>query len=120
MNGIDVIKTALDRTRFALNWYVSDLSDADLFVRPVPAANHIAWQFGNVIVGGQFNRINATLTPTLAVINGGTGAPISRRRLRMTSFWFRRVPHTANALLFLWMAAGSSAPCPLRSRHLRR
>ena len=24
-------------------------------------------------------------------------------RLRLTSFWFRRVPHTANALLFLWM-----------------
>ena len=24
-------------------------------------------------------------------------------RLRMTSFWFRRVPHTANAILFLWM-----------------
>ena len=24
-------------------------------------------------------------------------------RLRMTSFWFRRVPHTANAMLFLWM-----------------
>ncbi len=37
MNGIDAIKTALDRTRFALNWYVSDLSDADLLVRPVAA-----------------------------------------------------------------------------------
>ena len=24
-------------------------------------------------------------------------------RLRLTSFWFRRVPHTANAILFLWM-----------------
>ena len=24
-------------------------------------------------------------------------------RLRTTSFWFRRVPHTANAILFLWM-----------------
>ncbi len=24
-------------------------------------------------------------------------------RLRMTSFWFRRVPHIANAFLFLWM-----------------
>ena len=24
-------------------------------------------------------------------------------RLRITSFWFRRVPHTANAFLFLWM-----------------
>ena len=54
MNGIDVIKTALDRTRFAINWYVSDLSDADLFVRPVPTANHIAWQFGNVIVGDRY------------------------------------------------------------------
>jgi len=24
-------------------------------------------------------------------------------RLRVTSFWFRRVPHTATAFLFLWM-----------------
>ena len=24
-------------------------------------------------------------------------------RLRVTSFWFRRVPHIANAFLFLWM-----------------
>jgi len=24
-------------------------------------------------------------------------------RLRVTSFWFRRVPHMANAFLFLWM-----------------
>ncbi len=24
-------------------------------------------------------------------------------RLRITSFWFRRVPHIANAILFLWM-----------------
>ena len=24
-------------------------------------------------------------------------------RLRITSFWFRRVPHIANAFLFLWM-----------------
>lgn len=27
-------------------------------------------------------------------------------RLRVTSFWFRRVPHTANAVLFLWMMSG--------------
>ena len=24
-------------------------------------------------------------------------------RLRVTNFWFRRVPYTANAFLFLWM-----------------
>ena len=27
-------------------------------------------------------------------------------RLRVTSFWFRRVPNIANAFLFLWMMAG--------------
>ena len=26
-------------------------------------------------------------------------------RLRVTSFWFRRVPHMVNAILFLWMMA---------------
>ena len=51
MNGIGAIKTALEGTAFVLKMYVEDLSDADLFVRPVPAANHAAWQIGQVIVG---------------------------------------------------------------------
>ena len=29
--------------------YLADLSDADLLVRPVPGANHIAWQLGHLI-----------------------------------------------------------------------
>jgi hypothetical protein len=29
--------------------YLSDLSDADLIIRPVPKANHIAWQLGHLI-----------------------------------------------------------------------
>ena len=29
--------------------YLSDLTDADLLVRPVPGANHIAWQLGHLI-----------------------------------------------------------------------
>ena len=54
MNGKEAIQAALEATRSTLNWFVSDLSDADLFVRPVPAANHIAWQIGNVIVGDRW------------------------------------------------------------------
>jgi hypothetical protein len=50
MNGKDVIKTALKGTQSVLNWYLADLSDADLLVRPVPGANHIAWQLGHLIV----------------------------------------------------------------------
>jgi hypothetical protein len=29
---------------------LADLSDADLLVRPVPGANHIAWQLGHLII----------------------------------------------------------------------
>jgi hypothetical protein len=54
MNGRDAIKSALESTRYLLNWFVSDFSDADLFVRPVPGANHAAWQIGNVIAGDPY------------------------------------------------------------------
>jgi hypothetical protein len=49
MNAKDAIKTALASTQHMFNWYLSDLSDADLLVRPVPGANHIAWQLGHLI-----------------------------------------------------------------------
>ena len=51
MNGRQAIKAALEATRANLHWYVSDFSDQDLLVRPVPGANHAAWQIGNVIGG---------------------------------------------------------------------
>ncbi|WP_088257474.1 DinB family protein [Fimbriiglobus ruber] len=54
MNGVQAIKTALEGTKKGLAWYVSDFSDADLLVRPVPNANHAAWQIGNVIGGDIF------------------------------------------------------------------
>jgi len=49
MNGCKVIETALTSTQKILPMYVSDLTDADLLVRPVSGANHIAWQLGHLI-----------------------------------------------------------------------
>lgn len=49
MNAKEAIRTALTSTQNLLGWYLSDLSDADLLVRPVPTANHIAWQLGHLI-----------------------------------------------------------------------
>src|SRR5439155_9981740 len=49
MTGKEAIKTALTSTQNLLTAYLSDLSDADVLVRPVPAANHIAWQLGHLI-----------------------------------------------------------------------
>jgi uncharacterized damage-inducible protein DinB len=49
MNAKDAIQAALGSAQHMLEWFVSDLSDADLLVRPVPGANHIAWQLGHLI-----------------------------------------------------------------------
>ena len=49
MKAQDAIRTALTSTKNILNMYLADLSDADLLVRPVPHANHIAWQLGHLI-----------------------------------------------------------------------
>jgi hypothetical protein len=49
MKAQDAIRTALTGTQHLLAMYLQDLSDADLLVRPVPHANHIAWQIGHLI-----------------------------------------------------------------------
>jgi uncharacterized damage-inducible protein DinB len=49
MQAKDALKTALTSTQTMLEWYLEDLSDADLLIRPVPKANHIAWQLGHLI-----------------------------------------------------------------------
>ena len=49
MTAKDAIKRVFDSNFAILEKYVSDLSDADLLVRPVPGANHVAWQLGHLI-----------------------------------------------------------------------
>ena len=49
MTPKDVIRNTIDMCHEVLTTYLSDLSDADLMVRPVPGANHIAWQLGHLI-----------------------------------------------------------------------
>ena len=49
MNAKHAIKSAIESSDYIFNMYLSDLSDADLLVRPVPGANHIAWQLGHLI-----------------------------------------------------------------------
>ena len=49
MQGTEAVRAALASTKDIVNWYLSDLSDADLLVRPAPGANHIAWQMGHLI-----------------------------------------------------------------------
>jgi hypothetical protein len=50
MTPKDVIKNSIDMGHEVLTTYLDDFSDADLMVRPVPEANHLAWQLGHLIV----------------------------------------------------------------------
>lgn len=50
MTGTDILRDMLKSNARMVHWYVGDLSDADLLVRPTSNANHIAWQLGHLIV----------------------------------------------------------------------
>jgi hypothetical protein len=54
MGTKDAIRHLFNTTDFVVSKYLEDLSDADLLLRPVPAANHIAWQLGHLINSEQF------------------------------------------------------------------
>jgi hypothetical protein len=49
MNARDAIKASFAMPDQICRGYLNDLTDADLLVRPVPKANHIAWQLGHLI-----------------------------------------------------------------------
>ncbi len=51
MNAKDAIKQVVNFSHDIVRNYVQDLTDADLLVRSVPSANHIAWQLGHLIAG---------------------------------------------------------------------
>jgi hypothetical protein len=49
MNARDAVKSTYALPDMILRSYLDGLTDADLLVRPVPKANHIAWQLGHLI-----------------------------------------------------------------------
>ena len=51
MNAKDVIRNVIESCYMITGEYLKDLQDKDLFVRPVPGANHAAWQLGHLIGG---------------------------------------------------------------------
>lgn len=50
MNASEAIKLNINTAQMICQGYLADLTDADLLVRPVPGANHIAWQLGHLLV----------------------------------------------------------------------
>ena len=49
MNARQALKESMDTPTMIAKAYLGDLDEADLLVRPVEGANHIAWQLGHLI-----------------------------------------------------------------------
>ncbi len=49
MSSHEAIKVAMQQSQNICKMYLDDLTDAELLTRPVPGANHIAWQLGHLI-----------------------------------------------------------------------
>lgn len=49
------IATSLELPNFVVRSYLDDLTEEDLFVRPLETMNHIAWQLGHLIASENFH-----------------------------------------------------------------
>ena len=49
MQAKDVMKIALTTTQDTMQMFLGDMTDAEMTARPVPNANHIAWQLAHLI-----------------------------------------------------------------------
>ena len=48
------IVASMTQSDFVVNAYLADLTPEDLLARPVPSANHIAWQLGHLIASERY------------------------------------------------------------------
>lgn len=56
---------------------LADFSDADMLVRPVPAANHTAWQIGHLI-GSETQMVNAVAPGRMPTLPEGFAAKFTK------------------------------------------
>lgn len=49
MNFKDAIRSSLAASDFLVHGYLADITPEELVARPVPGANHLAWQLGHLI-----------------------------------------------------------------------
>jgi uncharacterized damage-inducible protein DinB len=61
MDVQDVMRASIGRAKMVTGMLLADLSDADLLARPVPGANHVAWQLGHLILS--LNYFGETVKP---------------------------------------------------------
>ncbi len=65
MTAKEILLIDMDTATFILNTYLSDFTEAEMLKRPVPQANHTAWQLGHLIASE--NDMLSALTPPASI-----------------------------------------------------
>jgi len=84
MNAHDVIRDSINGATMISQGYLADLSDADLLVRPVPNANHTAWQLGHLI-HGENEMINACCPGSMPALPAGFAEKHTKETAKLDS-----------------------------------
>jgi hypothetical protein len=64
MDFAETVRSVLTASDFIVQSYLGDITDAEMFERPTPDANHIAWQLGHLINAEA--RLVAAAAPSFA------------------------------------------------------
>ena len=109
MGPRDVIRNLVQFNDMVIKTYLQDLSDGDLLTRPVPGANHIAWQLGHLIHAEEqmLNTITGATTVPLpegwdkqhGKENAGKDPPVGFRTKAEYMDWYAKVRE--NTMKFL-------------------
>lgn len=84
MNAREALKIAINSAGFLANGYIEDLTDADLLVRPVPGANHIAWQLGHLIKA-EHEMVELTAPGSMPALPDGFAAKYTAETSKLDS-----------------------------------
>lgn len=70
MNARQAIRSSIDTANTICQSYLTDLTDAELLVRPVPGANHTAWQLGHLLVS-EHQMVEETFPGSMPALPAG-------------------------------------------------
>jgi len=77
MTQQELIADNLARNLEMLNWTLGDFTDQEMLTRPVPAANHAAWQLGHLIAA-ETSLINSVTPGALPELPAGFAEKFSK------------------------------------------
>jgi hypothetical protein len=98
MNARDVIRNTIETSQQLAQSYLEDLTDADLLVRPVPGANHIAWQLGHLI-HAEHELVTAACPGTMPALPAGFSEKYTAETSNLDD---AKAFHTKSEYLKLW------------------